>query len=101
MIRNPPFRFFYSFLRDLIIFIISFIFSFEIVNVVVPDPKSFFWIAASITDAAAVYPNGNRELLANGLSIFFIIGKISFNNDSLWFSYLNNWVFDNFILGKE
>ena len=72
--------FFYSFLRDLIIFIISFIFSFEIVKVVVPDPKSFFWIAASITDAAAVYPNDNRALLANGLSTFFIKGKISFNN---------------------
>ena len=58
-----------------------FLFIFKRFNkVVVPDPKSFFWIAASITDAAAVYPNGNRALLANGLSTFFIKGKISFNN---------------------
>ena len=29
---------------------------FENINVVVPDPKNLFWIAASLADAAAVDP---------------------------------------------
>ena len=52
--------------RDLIIFIISFIFSFEIISVVIPGPKIFFWVAASVVDAASVNPNYNETLLANG-----------------------------------
>ena len=58
---------------------ISFISSFEIVNVVyfakserrIPDPKFFLWIAASVAAAAAVNPNGIKTLLANGFSTFF------------------------------
>ena len=50
----------------------SFISSFEIINVVVPDPKIFFWIAASVAYAADVNPNGIKTVLANGLSTFFI-----------------------------
>ena len=43
-----------DFLRDLPIFILSLIFSFEIFNAIRPDPKTFLWIAASVTNAAAV-----------------------------------------------
>ena len=56
--------------KDLTILMISFIFSFEIINVVIPEPKRFFWITASVAHAAAVNPNGIKTLLANGLSIF-------------------------------
>ena len=45
-------------LRELTIFMISFISSLEIINVVKPDPKIFLWIAVSVVDAAAVNPNG-------------------------------------------
>ena len=53
---------------DLTIFIISFISSLEIINVVLPDPNIFLWIAVYVADAAAVNPNGIKMLLANGLS---------------------------------
>ena len=76
--RNPGFCYFASFLivsvtlfinkpdssSDLTIFII-FIFSFEIISVVTPDPNVFLWIAASVVDAAAVNPNSIKALLAN------------------------------------
>ena len=39
------------------------------------DPKIFFWVAASVTDAVAVNTNGIEMLLANGLSTLFIKGK--------------------------
>ena len=72
---------------------ISFISSFEIINVVVhgpksegrPDPNIFLWIFASLgaaAAAAAVNPNGIKKLLANGLSTFFIKGNPVFNNGS-------------------
>ena len=85
--RNPHFCSFASFLivsltlffindsgssRDLTIFIISFISSLEIINVVKSDPKIVLRIAASVADAAAVNPNGIKLLLANGLTKFFI-----------------------------
>ena len=84
-LRNPPFCLFASFLivsltpfinepdssRDLTNFMIPFISSFEIINVVVPDPNFFLWIAASVAAAAAVNPNGIKRLLANGLNTFF------------------------------
>ena len=37
-----------------------FISSFEMIKVVVPEPCIFFWIPASIAEAAAVIPNGAR-----------------------------------------
>ena len=40
----------------------SFISSSEIINVVLPDPNMFFIIAAFISDAAAVNPNGIKTL---------------------------------------
>ena len=51
---------------------ISFISFFEIINVVVPDPKIYFWIAISVADPAAVNPNGIKTILADGFNIFFI-----------------------------
>ena len=78
---NPPFCSFATFLivsltpsnnsqessRDLTIFKISSISSFDIISVVLwPDPKNFLCIPASAADAAAVNPNGIKTLLANG-----------------------------------
>ena len=44
--------------NDLTIFIISFISSFEIGNVVLWDPNIFLWVVASVAAAATVNPNG-------------------------------------------
>ena len=49
---------------------ISFISSLEIIDVVLPDPNMFLWIAASIADAAAVNPNRIKTILANRLTTF-------------------------------
>ena len=71
--------------RDLIIFKISSISLFEIINVVLlllPDPKIFLCILASVADAAAVNPNGIKTLLANGLIAFFIRGNPVFSNEA-------------------
>ena len=94
--------------RGVIIFMISFISSFEVINVVVPDPNIFLWIAGSVADAAAVHPNGIKTLLANGLSKFPIKDNPVFSNDpksltknTANYPILNNWVFDNFILAEE
>ena len=46
-----------------------------------PDPKFFFWIAASVAAAAAVNPDGIKTLLVSSLSTFFIKGKPVFIND--------------------
>ena len=87
---------------------ISFISLLEIIYVAIPDPKSFFWMAASVADDAAVNPNDIKTLLASVFSTFFIKEKSVFNN-GLWnlpknspdCSILCNWVFDNFILADE
>ena len=52
------------------IFIISFIPSFEIIKVVVPEPCIFFWIPASIAEAAAVIPNGAKTFFVKGIATF-------------------------------
>ena len=92
--RNPLFCSFASFLivslttfinkpdssKGLIIFIISFNSSFEIVNFVVyeakskrlPDPRIFLWIAASVADAAAVNPNDIKLIVLFYATEFFI-----------------------------
>ena len=54
---------------DLTIFIISLIFSFETISVVWPYPNLFFWIAVSVTNAAAVTKNGCQ------LKTYFIKGN--------------------------
>ena len=73
-INNPDFS------RDLTIFIISFIFSFKIVNVVLSDPNIFLRMSASVADAAAVDPNGIKTFLANAFNTFFIKGNPGFSN---------------------
>ena len=86
---------------DLTIFI--FIPSFKI-NVVVPDPNIFIWIAASVFDAAALNPNVIKMLLANGLSTFHIKGNPVFRNGPKSLpknppdcTILCNWAFDSFM----
>ena len=54
--------------------------SFDIIRVVVPDPKIFLCIPASSADATAVNPNGTKKHLAKGLIKFFISGKPVFSN---------------------
>ena len=94
ILKNPPFCSFVSFSIVLVtsfnkilessractIFIISFNSSFEIINVVFPDPNIFVCIPASAADAAAVNPKGIKTLLANGLITFFINCNPAFNN---------------------
>ena len=58
----------------------SFISSFDIISVVLPDPKIFLCIPASAADAAAVNPKGIKTLLANGLITFDIKGNPVFSN---------------------
>ena len=48
----------------------SFISSFEIIKVVVPEPCIFFWIPASIAEAAAVIRNGAKTFFANRTATF-------------------------------
>ena len=88
--KNPPFCSFVSFLIVLVtpvnkilessrawtIFIMSFISSFKIIEVVVPEPCIFFWIPASIAEGPAVIPNGAKyflpmELLLLLMGLFF------------------------------
>ena len=65
--------------RDLTIFMTTFMSSFEIINLVIPDPNIFFAnsctfflrIAASVADAAAVNPISIKTVLANDFSTFF------------------------------
>ena len=93
--RNPPFCYFVSFIivslrpfinkpdssSDLTIFMISFISSLEIINVMVlADLNIFLWIAASVADVDAVNLNGIKMLLPNGLSTFPIKGNPVFSN---------------------
>ena len=87
ILKNLPFCSFDSFLivlvtpfseilessRVWIIFFMSFISSFEIIKVVVPEPCIFFWIPASIAEAAAVIPNGARKhFLLKGLLLSLV-----------------------------
>ena len=97
MVRNPHFSFFCSFFialltpfiikpissRDLTIYFLSPLSSFEIINVIVLEPRIFLRILASVSAATAavtVNPSGIKTLLANGLSTFFSNSKPSFNN---------------------
>ena len=59
---------------------ISSIFSFEIINCAVPDPRIFFRLTASVGDAATVNRNIIKTLLAIGVSKFFIDDKIASMN---------------------
>ena len=59
----------------------SFISSFEIIKVVVPEPCIFFWIPASIAEAAAVIPNGAKTFFAKGIATFINGTTNLLNND--------------------
>ena len=48
----------------------SFISSFEVIEVVVPEPSVFFWIPKSFAGAAAVIPNGAKKFFAKGIATF-------------------------------
>ena len=87
---------------------ISFNSSFENINVVFPYPKIFYWIAASVADAAAINPKDTRTLLASGLIAFPIKGKPVFvkcqrslPQNPTNCTILGNQVFENFILADE
>ena len=58
---------------------ISFKSPFENINVVIPDPKSFFSIAVPVTDDVSINPKGTRTLSAKAVSTFFINGKAVVN----------------------
>ena len=89
---------------DLAILMILFISSFEIINVVIPDPNFFSWIASLVANAAAVYSNVIKTLLA----VSSTFSKPVFTNgckilpanppDS---HFLCNWVFEDSILADE
>ena len=64
--------------RDLTV-LISSISSFDIISVVIPDPKILLWIAAPATDAV-VNPNGIKTYLAHALTTFFIKDNLVFSN---------------------
>ena len=75
---------------------------FDIINVVVHEPKIFLCIPASAPDAAAVNPYGIKTLLADGLITYFTNGNPVFNNGPRSLPrnppdciILDNWVFDN------
>ena len=82
--------------------------SLNIISVVVPEPKIFLCIPAFAADAAAVYPNGIKTLLANGLITFFIKGNPVFSHGARSLPrnppdciILDNWVFDSIISVDE
>ena len=55
---------------------------FDIISVIVPEPKVFLCIPTSANDAAFVNLNRIKTFLANGLSTFFINGNPVFSNGS-------------------
>ena len=59
----------------------SLICSFEIIKVVVPEPYIFFWIAASIAEAAAVIPYEAETFFAKGIAAFINGPDNLLNND--------------------
>ena len=64
------------------IFIMLFISSFEIIEVVVPEPRIFFWISASIAEAAAVIPNKAKAVYAKRIATFINGPASLLNNDA-------------------
>ena len=58
----------------------SFISSFEFAKVIVREPRIFFWVPASIPEAAAVIPKGAKIFYANGTGTFISGPAILLNN---------------------
>ena len=95
MLKNPPFCSFVSFLIVLVTlfskilessrawtnFIMSFIYLFEVIKLVVPESCIFFWISASIAEAAAVIPDGAKTFFAKGIATFINGPANLLNND--------------------
>ena len=73
---------------------------FEIIKVVVPEPCIFFWINASITEAAAVIPNGAKTFFARGIATFINGPTSLLNNDPKnppdWI-ILDIWALESFV----
>ena len=77
-LKNPPFCSFVSFLVVLVTLFSKIlessrasticVISFEIIKFAVPEPCTFFWIPASISEAAAVIPNGAKTYFADGIA---------------------------------
>ena len=87
--------------------IISLISSFEIVNVLLPGPNVFLWLAASVA-ATSVNSNGIKTFLAYGFKTFFLKGNPVFSNDPKSLPkipsdcpILHSWVFEHFKLADE
>ena len=81
---------------------------FENTKFVVPDPKIFFWAAASVAEVAVVNSKGTKTLLLNGLSIFHITDRPAFSNGLRSLPrnppnciILDNWDFKDFVLADE
>ena len=82
----------------------SSIWSFDIISVVLPDPKVFLGIPLPAADAAALNPKGIKTFLANGLIAFFNSGNLVFSNGSYNLPrkhpdriIVDNWDFDSLI----
>ena len=80
-------------------FVIPFISSFEIIKIVVPEPRIFFWIPASIAEPAAAIPNGARTFFAKGIATF-VNGPANLLNNYPkttpdWI-ILENWALESF-----
>ena len=85
------------------IFIMSSISLFEIISAVVPEPCIFFWIPASIADAAA-FPNGAKNVFGYETALFINGTGILLNNElkkpSGWI-ILDICILDNFISAEK
>ena len=53
----------------------------EIIKNVAPEPCILFWISASIAEAAAVIPNGDKIIFAKGTAAFINGAANLLNND--------------------
>ena len=94
MVRKPPFYFFASFSidsittfinipdssKDLMNFMVSAISSFEIINSVVSNLRTFLWVLVSHAHCATVNPYGIKTLLDNGFKKFLINSNPVFSN---------------------
>ena len=78
----------------------SFISLFGIIKAVVPEPCIFFWIPASIAEAADVIPKGAKIFFVNGTATFINGPANLLNNDpknpSDW-TILEMWALESFI----
>lgn len=77
---------------------------FDIISVIVPDPRTLLWIPASAVEAATVKPKVTITLLANSVGIFFINSNPNFINTPRGLpkkvsngSILDRWDFGNFL----